>query len=156
MGRKGMAARANLAVAIVSIPLFAYLWELVSDSGVVNPVLFPPPSVVLVATADWIRSGQFSADLWASLARVLAGFVLGSLAGIVTGLLTGRFALVPSLRSPLFRVLRPIPPIAFVPIVVLWFGLTETGKVFLVVWGVFFTVWLSTHIGVQEIDQELG
>ena len=43
MGRKGMAARANLAVAIVSIPLFACLWELVSDSGVVNPVLFPPP-----------------------------------------------------------------------------------------------------------------
>jgi ABC-type nitrate/sulfonate/bicarbonate transport system permease component len=155
MGRKGMAARANLAVAIVSIPLFACLWELVSDSGVVNPVLFPPPSVVLVATADWIRSGQFSADLWASLVRVLAGFVLGALAGIVTGLLTGRFALVSSLLSPLFQVLRPIPPIAFVPIVVLWFGLTETGKIFLVVWGVFFTVWLSTHIGVQKIDQGL-
>jgi len=57
-----------------------------------------------------------------------------------------------SLFSPLFHLLRPIPPIAFIPIVILWFGLSETGKFFLVFWGVFFTVWLSTHLGVQKVD----
>ena len=55
----------------------------------------------------------------------------------------------------MFQILRPIPPIAFVPIVILWFGLSEDGKLFLVVWGVFFTVWLATHLGVQNADRGL-
>ena len=83
------------------------------------------------------------------------GFMVGATLGIFLGVLTGQFPIVSSLLSPLFHILRPIPPIAFVPIVILWFGLSETGKLFLVVWGVFFTVWLSTHIGVQKVDHGL-
>ena len=60
-----------------------------------------------------------------------------------------------NLLTPIFQLLRPIPPIAFVPIVVLWFGLTEFGKYFLVFWGVFFTVWIATHLGVQKVDRML-
>ena len=130
-------------------------WEVVARSGIVNAVLFPPPSVVAVAVLEWVRSGQFFLDLGASLYRVVTGFVVGAALGIALGVLTGQFALVSSLLSPLFHILRPIPPIAFVPIVILWFGLSETGKLFLVVWGVFFTVWLSTHIGVQKVDRGL-
>jgi ABC-type nitrate/sulfonate/bicarbonate transport system permease component len=72
--------------------------------------------------------------------------------GIVLGLLTGRYTFISNLLTPIFQLLRPIPPIAFVPIVVLWFGLTELGKYFLVFWGVFFTVWIATHLGVQKVD----
>ncbi|MGT2503400.1 ABC transporter permease [Bradyrhizobium guangxiense] len=118
-------------------------------------MLFPPPSTVAVAVLDWIHSGQFFGDVSASLFRVTAGFAIGATAGIMLGILTGEFRLISSLLSPLFHILRPIPPIAFVPIVILWFGLSETGKLFLVVWGVFFTVWLATHIGVQKVDRGL-
>jgi len=147
--------RLNILVGALSIPLFVVAWEVVARSGIVNAVLFPPPSVVAVAVLEWVRSGQFFLDLGASLYRVVTGFVVGAALGIALGVLTGQFALVSSLLSPLFHILRPIPPIAFVPIVILWFGLSETGKLFLVVWGVFFTVWLSTHIGVQNVDRGL-
>jgi ABC-type nitrate/sulfonate/bicarbonate transport system permease component len=147
--------RLNILVGALSIPLFLAVWEIVARSGVVNPVLFPPPSVVAVAVLEWVRSGQFFSDLGASLYRVVTGFAIGAAMGILLGVLTGQFPLVSSLLSPLFHILRPIPPIAFVPIVILWFGLSEAGKLFLVVWGVFFTVWLSAHIGVQKVDRGL-
>ena len=147
--------RLNILVGALSLPLFVGLWELVSRSGAVNMVLFPPPTVVAAAALEWIRSGPFLGDLLASLFRVTTGFIVGGALGILLGILTGQFPVVSSLLSPLFHILRPIPPIAFVPIVILWFGLSEAGKLFLVVWGVFFTVWLSTHIGVQKVDRGL-
>ena len=147
--------RLNILVGALSLPLFVGLWELVSRSGAVNMVLFPPPTVVAAAVLEWIRSGQFLGDLLASLFRVTTGFIVGGVLGILLGILTGQFPVMSSLLSPLFHILRPIPPIAFVPIVILWFGLSEAGKLFLVVWGVFFTVWLSTHIGVQKVDRGL-
>jgi len=153
--RASAGGRLSVLVAVLSVPAFTGVWELVARSGIVNAVLFPPPSTVAVAILEWIRSGQFFADLMASLSRVVAGFAIGAAGGIVLGVLTGRFRLVSSLLSPLFHILRPIPPVAFVPIVILWFGLSETGKLFLVVWGVFFTVWLATHIGVQKVDRGL-
>ncbi|MDP3689923.1 ABC transporter permease [Bradyrhizobium sp.] len=147
--------RLNILIGALSIPLFLAAWEVVARSGIVNMVLFPPPSIVAVAVLEWIRSGQFFSDFGASLYRVVTGFTLGAIAGVALGVLTGQFPLVSSLLSPIFHVLRPIPPIAFVPIVILWFGLSEAGKLFLVFWGVFFTVWLSAHIGVQKVDRGL-
>ena len=144
--------RLTAIISVLSIPIFLGLWEIVSRSGIVNIVLFPPPSVVAVAMLGWIKSGQFAIDLVFSVYRVVIGFVSGAVFGVVFGVLTGRYPLFSSLFSPLFHLLRPIPPIAFVPIVILWFGLSETGKFFLVFWGVFFTVWLSTHLGVQKVD----
>ena len=147
--------RLNILIGALSIPLFLAVWEVVARSGIVNMVLFPPPSIVAVAVLEWIQSGQFFSDFGASLYRVVTGFTLGAVAGVALGVLTGQFPLVSSLLSPIFHILRPIPPIAFVPIVILWFGLSEAGKLFLVFWGVFFTVWLSAHIGVQKVDRGL-
>ncbi|CAN5398775.1 ABC transporter permease [soil metagenome] len=151
----GYARRLNATISILSIPLFFLIWELVSRSQIVNIVLFPPPTVVAVAMFEWIKSGQFTIDLAVSVYRVVVGFVLGASVGVIFGILTGQVQLLSSLFSPIFHILRPIPPIAFVPIVILWFGLSEAGKIFLVFWGVFFTVWLTTHIGVQKIDRGL-
>lgn len=147
--------RLNAIVAALSVPFFLLIWELVSRSGIVNVILFPPPSVVAVALVEWVKSGQFVVDLAISVYRVVTGFIGGAAVGVLFGVLTGRFPLFSSLFSPLFHLLRPIPPIAFVPIVIVWFGLSETGKLFLVFWGVFFTVWLSTHLGVQKVDSGL-
>lgn len=144
----------RLALA-ASLPLFFGIWELVARAGVVNPTLFPAPSEVAVAIFRWLASGQLLVDLGMSMSRVTIGFVAGTLVGVGIGLLTARFVLVSNLLTPIFQLLRPIPPIAFVPIVILWFGLSEWGKYFLVFWGVFFTVWLATHLGVQRVDPGL-
>lgn len=145
----------NRLVLVCSLPLFFALWEVISRSGVVNVILFPPPSTVVVALVNWLQSGQLLIDFGMSVSRVVVGFVAGALCGAVVGVLTGRYTLVSNFLSPLFQLLRPIPPIAFVPIVILWFGLGEIGKYFLVFWGVFFTVWVSAHLGVQRVDDKL-
>lgn len=152
--RRGSEALHRLAL-FGSIPVFFCVWELVSRSGVVNIVLFPPPTTVAVALVDWMKSGQLMIDLWMSVSRVVVGYVAGAAAGVLIGIATGRNQLISNLLGPIFQLLRPIPPIAFVPIVILWFGLGELGKYFLVFWGVFFTVWIAAHLGVQRVDEKL-
>lgn len=154
-GRSGTVDRVNLVVSLLSIPLFLLVWQLVAGAEIVNAVLFPPPTLVAAAVADWIASGDFAVDVVASLQRVAIGYVIGATLGVALGVVTGRVAFFAALFAPVLQILRPIPPIAFVPIVILWFGLSETGKIFLIVWGVFFTVWLSAHLGVQKVDQGL-
>jgi ABC-type nitrate/sulfonate/bicarbonate transport system permease component len=140
---------------ILSIPLFFGVWEVISRSGVINPVLFPPPTLVVTAIYKWWHEGALLIDTAMSISRVIVGFLTGAVAGILVGILTGRYQFISNLLSPIFQLLRPIPPIAFVPIVILWFGLSELGKWFLVFWGVFFTVWIAAHLGVQRVDQTL-
>lgn len=142
-------------VTILSLPLFFLIWELISRSGVVNQLLFPPPSVIVSALLAWASSGELTNDFLMSLSRVVIGYTAGALTGILIGVLTGRHQLISAFFSPIFQLLRPIPPIAFVPIVILWFGLGESGKYFLVFWGVFFTVWLAAHVGVQQVNPGL-
>lgn len=143
------------AALVFSIPLFLLTWELVSRSGIVNDVLFPPPSLVAIAIVEWAQSGVLWTDLMMSVSRVIVGFLTGALAGAVIGIITGQYPLVSNLLTPVFQLLRPIPPIAFVPLVILWFGLSEIGKYFLVFWGVFFTVWIAAHLGVQRVNKDL-
>ncbi|MGD1865126.1 MAG: ABC transporter permease [Phormidesmis sp.] len=148
-------ASLNRWTLILSIPLFLGGWEIISRSGIVNPVLFPPPSLVAIALYGWAKEGTLLVDIAMSLSRVLVGFISGAIAGILVGILTGRYQFIENLLTPVFQLLRPIPPIAFVPIVILWFGLSELGKWFLVFWGVFFTVWIAAHLGVQKVDKNL-
>lgn len=145
----------NRLAFILSIPLFLGGWELISRSGTVNPVLFPPPTLVALALYKWATQGPLLMDIAMSLSRVLVGFISGAIAGTLVGILTGRYQFIANLLTPVFQLLRPIPPIAFVPIVILWFGLSELGKWFLVFWGVFFTVWIAAHLGVQRVDKTL-
>jgi ABC-type nitrate/sulfonate/bicarbonate transport system permease component len=147
--------KAGLWAKLVSIPIFIGLWQLISGLAIVNPLLFPPPTVVVRAFWDYMVHGDGVGDTLWSVGRVAIGYASGASAGIAVGVLTGGSALVAGLLTPVFQLLRPIPPIAFVPIVIVWFGLTEFGKWFLVFWGVFFTVWLAAHMGVQRASQTL-
>ncbi len=138
-----------------SLPLILVIWEVVVRAGAVNAVLFPPPSVVAVSMYEYAASGTLLTDVGWSVSRVLVGYFAGAVIAILVGVLTGGNRVAAAFFSPVFQMLRPIPPIAFVPIVIVWFGLTELGKWFLVFWGVFFTVWLSVHLGVQRVNETL-
>lgn len=148
-----MTARLETVARWTSIPAVLLVWEFVVRAGTVNQVLFPPPTVVAASMYDYLVYGELVADVGWSVSRVVVGYLAGAIAGVTMGVLTGGNRIVASFFEPIFQMLRPIPPIAFVPIVIVWFGLTEWGKWFLVFWGVFFTVWLSTHLGVQRVNQ---
>jgi len=128
------------------------LWEALARSGLFNINLFPPPSVVFLSTKELILNGYLIRDIGYSVMRALAGFGLGSFLGIGIGILTGRLKLFNRALMPLIQLLRPIPPIAFVALALVWFGLGEPSKIFLVTWGVFFPVWINTYLGVTKVD----
>lgn len=140
------------AINTLSVMLLVSIWEIVARSGYFNSALFPPPSKVLIDLGAMITSGQLSTDLIASSRRLLVGYFTGAILGLCAGLATGRYQMAESFFSPIFQMLRPIPPISFVPIAILWFGLGEFSKYFLVFWGVFFTVWINTYLGVKRVD----
>lgn len=136
----------------LSLPALLALWQLTSTSGGVNRVLTPAPTDVLGAVVRALREGTLLVDVGWSVSRVIVGYLIGATLGIVTGLVTARFRILDNLLSPTLQTLRPIPPIAIVPLTIVWFGLTEGAKYFLIAWGVFFVVWIATYMGVNRIN----
>jgi NitT/TauT family transport system permease protein len=154
--------------ALVPLVLLA-LWQWLSVQQIVNPKILPPPTAVLakwweyllpLETYDpaksgylaWIFSGELIGDAYASLYRVVVGFLVGAGLALPFGLLMGASDRIYKLFNPLIQVLRPIPPIAFIPLSILWFGLGNPPAIFLIVLGAFFPVLMNTIAGVRNVD----
>jgi len=153
----------RLFLSLASLTLFCLAWEGASRAGLISNRLIPPPSHVAEAAWELAGDGILLRDIYWSSRRALAGLLTGSLVGIVVGLFTGRLPAVRLLLEPVIQVLRPIPGIAWIPFAILWFGVGEIPKLFIISLGVFFPVWLSTHVGVMatrsqyvEAAQSLG
>jgi len=138
----------------VSLPVLIFLvaWEAASRMGVVNSALFPPPTRALSALVEMGRSGELWRDMKASYGRLLLGMVCGVVIGTPIGLMTGRIHAVADVLVPLIQIFRPLPPVAIVPLVIVWFGIGESAKVFSIAFAVFFPIWLNTHLGAQQIS----
>src|SRR5262244_4435970 len=126
------------------------LWHLAS-TYLVGSVLFPPPTVVFKKGLLLAKNGVLLAHLAASLQRILAGFVAGSLLGIPIGLAMGSFGPVRKLLEPYTEFLRFIPSVAMITVAVIWFGIGEASKVFLIIYTTIFIVILNTAAGVAAI-----
>jgi NitT/TauT family transport system permease protein/taurine transport system permease protein len=113
-----------------------------------NPFLIPPPLEVIRTAGPMLTSGEIASDVTVSMVRVLIGFATGSLAGIVLGVLLGRIGLLHELLDPIIELLRYLSPTAMIPIAVIWFGIGELSKYFLIFWGTFFIVLINTTAGV--------
>lgn len=138
---------------VLPIIVLIALWEFVSRSGFVNPALFPPPSQVALALWGMITVGTLFSDLRDSLWRLLAGLFIGSAVGVVFGLLTGRIKSFAHALTPIIQILRPLPPVAIIPLVIVWFGIDDGAKIFSIAFAVFFPVWINAHIGARQIPQ---
>jgi ABC-type nitrate/sulfonate/bicarbonate transport system permease component len=125
---------------VLAIVFVLGLWEVLSRSGLVEITLFPPPSKVFLTMLEDLRSGLILHDAMASLGRVLVG--------LATGLSETADATV----GQILQLARPIPPIAIVPLVILWIGIGEPAKWFVVAFGVLFPVWINTHTGIRQIQ----
>lgn len=137
----------------LSLGLVLLVWQLVSMLDLVNPRLFPSPYQVAVAGHKLFWDGVMMKDLSISLTRAGIGFLIGATLGILFGLLTARTRWIRMAVYPLFTVLRPIPAIALVPVAIVWFGIGENSKYFVIAYTVFLAVWLSTHHGMEHIPE---
>jgi ABC-type nitrate/sulfonate/bicarbonate transport system permease component len=142
-------------LAAIPIVVLIAAWETVARTGFLNRSLFPAPSEVVTAFVSMLRSGELVKDILATLGRAIAGFVLGSALGVVGGILSARIRLVDEMFGQLIHLLRPIPPIALVPLAVVWLGLGEISKIGVITWGVFFPVWVNTYVGVSGVEKDL-
>jgi len=124
-------------------------WQFLS-TFVFNPFLIPPPLVVLQTMVPMVENGEIFRHVAISLERVAVGFVTGSAAAIVLGVLVGRIRLVNELLDPVIELLRYLSPTAMIPIAVIWFGIGELSKYFLIFWGTFFIVLINTAAGVMR------
>jgi NitT/TauT family transport system permease protein len=126
------------------------LWQLAS-LYLVSSVLFPPPTVVFRKALVLAENGVLLEHLRASLQRILIGFVAGSLLGVPIGLAMGAFRPVRTLLEPYTEFLRFIPSVAMITVAVIWFGIGEASKVFLIIYTTIFIVILNTAAGVSAI-----
>ena len=134
--------------------LFALVvWTLLA-AWVNKPAFLPSPLKTLEGAVELIGDGTLQADIAVSLARILVGFVIGTLIGIPLGLAMGSNRFVRSFVDPYVEFFRFIPPIAFVTLAVIWFGLGETSKIVLIVYTTLFMVAINTMIGVLGVDPD--
>jgi NitT/TauT family transport system permease protein len=163
--RHGVRLGRQLLVPIVVLAI----WETISDAGWVSPIVLPSPSQVLLRWISyarptepydpargswlvWAFSGELPHDAAASLTRVAGGFALGAVLALPLGLLMGASKIVYELFNPVVQILRPIPPIAFIPLAILWFGLGNPPAFFLISLGAFFPILMNTIAGVRSVD----
>lgn len=139
-----------------SVPVLLLLgWQLLVQTGIVPARVLPAPTAVVQAGLNLAATGELWRNLYVSTARAVMGFAIGGSLGFVLGLLNGIFPFAEKLLDTSLQMLRNIPHLALIPLVILWFGIGEEAKIFLVSIGVLFPIYLNTYHGVHTVDQGL-
>lgn len=136
-----------LVMGALSILLALVLWDL-ATRYIFNPVLVPSPIATFQEAGAMIRSGELWMHVGVSLKRILVGFASGSFVGITVGLLIGRVAVARELLDPLIELIRPISPVAMIPVSILWFGIGEISRYFIIFYATVLVVAMNTAAGV--------
>jgi sulfonate transport system permease protein len=130
-------------------------WELACRTGVIGSQILPAPTDVARAFWSLSSTGELWQDMGVSTARAFGGFVIGGGIGFALGILNGTSPLAARFLDSSLQMLRNVPHLAMIPLVILWFGIDESAKLFLVAVGVFFPIYLNTYHGVRTVDAGL-
>jgi ABC-type nitrate/sulfonate/bicarbonate transport system permease component len=145
-----------LALRGAAIVAFLALWSLLSGAVVVlklfNPIFLPGPWLVLGSVLDMAVRGTLWIHLAATLERVAMGFGVGATLAVALGLAAGQLTPVRNVIEPLVELLRPIPPLALLPMFIVWVGIGEASKIGFITYATFFPIFLTTVTGVRQID----
>ncbi len=128
------------------------VWELLSRSGAISPMFFPPPSSIAFVVSEMISGGGLFVDIGVTVVRVLAGFLIGAGSAVVVGLAMGTWPRVAAQLDPWVAALHPTPKIAVLPLILVIFGIGEASKITLAALGAFFPMLINTVAGVRQIS----
>jgi sulfonate transport system permease protein len=140
---------------IALIVIIIAVWAVMGQTGHLNTVILPTPSAIVETFVKLIEKGTLLTNLWISVTRVLQGYLIASVSGIVLGILFGLSKHLNRFTELLIQIIKPIPPIAWIPLVILWFGIGESGKIFLIFLGGFFTILINVMDGIHQTDAKL-
>ncbi|MFG1357497.1 aliphatic sulfonate ABC transporter permease SsuC [Xanthobacter pseudotagetidis] len=130
-------------------------WEAAARLGEIPPTVLPAPSDVAAALWKLTRSGDIFQHIGVSAWRALVGFALGGAIGFALGLANGLSGISRAASDTTLQMVRNIPHLALIPLVILWFGIDEEAKLFLVALGVFFPIYINTLHGIRTVDPQL-
>jgi sulfonate transport system permease protein len=131
------------------------LWQVFSSQGWLSTRVLPAPLEVVRAAWTLAVSGELWTHVRVSAGRALAGLAIGGGLGLLLGLLTGSLRWADALLDSTIQMVRNIPALALIPLVILWFGIDETAKLFLIAVSVFFPIYLNTSHGIRNVDPGL-
>ena len=155
--RRGRSLRLDLKHLVPWLLPAAILlgWQAAASTGLVSTRFMPAP--LDVAAAGWRlgRTGELWTNLWVSFARAATGFLIGGGIGLALGLANGLSNLSERLTDATLQMVRNIPHLSLIPLVILWFGIDEGAKLFLVALGVFFPIYANTLHGIRSVDPQL-
>ncbi|HDZ8835699.1 taurine ABC transporter permease TauC [Aeromonas dhakensis] len=148
----------RLGISLLTLGALLTLWWLVARLGLISPLFLPPPAQVLQQLVTLAGpQGFMDATLWqhlaASLQRILIALAAATLCGVTVGLAMGLSPTLRGMLDPLIELYRPVPPLAYLPLMVIWFGIGETSKVLLIYLAIFAPVAMATLAGVQGARQ---
>jgi ABC-type nitrate/sulfonate/bicarbonate transport system permease component len=139
-------------IGVAFVIVLLVLWEFAAVSGAVSELSFPRVSSIFETWFQITVSGELLGELLPSLWRMFAGYFIGVALGVLFGLLMGYFKFFYNLLEPVTEMLRPIPSPAYLPIVILFLGIDDEMKIFMIGFAAFFPVLLNTYSGVRSID----
>jgi sulfonate transport system permease protein len=130
------------------------VWQALFHLGWLQPIILPPPSRIALAFWDLLKSGAMARHVGISVLRVLEGFGIAAVLGLALGVAIGLSRTLDRLTELIIQVIKPIPPIAWIPLAILWFGIGEQSKVYIIFLGAFFPIIINTIDGIRQTDHK--
>jgi sulfonate transport system permease protein len=150
-----LGARGLLLLSWLAPVLLVIVWEALAQAGSLSPQVLPAPSKVIRTAYKLATTGTLLNDLGVSLLRAAAGFALGSAVGGALGILVGFSRIAEAVIDRSVQMIRAIPFLASLPLVIVWLGVGEAEKIFLVALGVTFPIYINTVLGIRQVDPKL-
>lgn len=149
----GLAARIARTVALMLAPWLLILaaWYALAYSGLINPALLPKPHQVLAKLRE-LSVGRLPMDVWMSTQRVFLGVALGIVAAVPVGFVLGWYKGVRAFIDPVINFFRALPPIALIPLVIVYFGIGEAAKIVILFYAAFFSGVIVMYEGIAQIS----
>jgi sulfonate transport system permease protein len=135
--------------------LILVIWQFSSSLGWIPTRILPAPLTVVQAAVRMAESGQLLQDISISTARALSGLAVGGSIGFLLGMVNGLFRLSEKLLDTTIQMIRTIPNLSLLPLVILWFGIGDSARLFLIALGVFFPIYINTFHGIRNVDPDL-
>ncbi|WP_050422381.1 ABC transporter permease [Bradyrhizobium tropiciagri] len=153
-----MNAIRRFLIGLAAVAGVTLAWEIAGRTHLVEPLLLPPPSEIVTTAIDLVRDGYRGTPLWQhlalSLARALGAFAVATLIGVPLGLAMGAAPGFGAVLDPFVQFLRPLPKLALIPLVILWFGIGETSKVLLIFISAALSIIVGTAAAVATVQRQ--
>lgn len=151
----------RIVIGAVSMVILLIIWELVARFAIADPAILPAPSMVFAVTFQHLtdpypaQSSTLPGHTLYSIVRILIGFIAGSIVGVAIGTVMSAVKWIRYAIDPMIELMRPLPPLAFIPLLVVWFGIEELPKIVLIFIGVVPIMIIATLAGLDGVPKQL-